>query len=137
MWRSVPHTPARSTFTSTSPGPGLGTGTSRISTLGAVDAFTTARIVRETRTAGAIGFPTVVGVLGFIAAPLLDRSRTGSFSSPTSSPRKHGSQRLAGVRAGGARHRLGSSLRHDAPPIITPLGAQINDPVGALDHVQM
>lgn len=46
-------------------------------------------------------------------------------------------QELAGVGLLDAGHLLGGDRRHQPPAGIAPLGAQGDDPVGRLDHVQV
>src|SRR5262245_55990041 len=65
MWRSVPHTPARSTRSRISPAPTDGTGTSRISSPGPACALTTAFMVAA-REAPGVRNVSLVAVEGFI-----------------------------------------------------------------------
>src|SRR3984885_1868333 len=46
-------------------------------------------------------------------------------------------QNLPRVRLLHARHLLGSTLRHHASARFSAFGAEVNDPVGLLDHVQI
>src|SRR5215471_1126769 len=50
---------------------------------------------------------------------------------------KHAGKGLAGVRFFRSSNLLGRSLRDDAPAAFSAFGAQINDPIGLLDDVEM
>src|SRR5262245_58609862 len=86
MWRSVPHTPARSTFRSNSPAPGVGTGTSRISAPGPAVALTIAFMVRVRVPADVRGVAVAAGLVGFMS-PSSDRGPTARCAATLPHPR--------------------------------------------------
>jgi hypothetical protein len=56
---------------------------------------------------------------------------------PLPIPRKITSQSLACVGLLHSRYLLGRALRYDAAAFFAPFGAEVDDPVGVADHVQI
>src|SRR5581483_880316 len=50
---------------------------------------------------------------------------------------QEGRQELAGVTLGCLGHLLRRALHHDRAATVATLGAQVDDPVGGLDHVEV
>src|SRR5215472_14552467 len=51
--------------------------------------------------------------------------------------RQHGSQELARIAALHPHHILGRPHRHDLAAAVAALGAEVDDPVGGLDHFEI